>query len=297
LHAAPGSGAALIEQLGWWLYAGAGVIFLGVFALAIAAVFGKPRPVNAKRWILGAGVIFPLVTLTVILVNALAIGNALEHGAHENALRVHVVGKQWWWEVRYDDPASAVLANEIRIPAGRDVELLLSTGDVIHSFWVPALAGKVDMIPGRTNRLLVRADEPGIFRGQCAEYCGGQHAWMALYVVVETPADFDAWLAQQAAPLSPESTNAEGFDLFLRGQCQRCHALRGTEASGTIGPDLTHVGSRHSLAAGMLRNHVGTMAGWIAGAQDVKPGNAMPSILDYTGRDLRVLAEWLTTLE
>ena len=298
LHAASGSGAELIEQLGWALYAGAGLIFAAVFGLAIYAVFGRARAVNTKLWILGAGVAFPVVTLAVLLVNALAIGNALEHGAHGgSALRVHVVGKQWWWEVRYDSADTAILANEIHIPIGAEVELLLTTTDVIHSLWVPSLAGKVDMIPGRTNRLLIRSDTPGVFRGQCAEYCGGQHAWMALHVVVEPQAQFDAWLAQQARPREAISRDSEGYRLFMRGECARCHTVRGTDARGDQGPDLTHVGSRQALAAGTLRNHVGTMAGWIAASQDVKPGNAMPSSLEYTGRELRVLSQWLASLE
>ena len=179
------------------------------------------------------------------------------------------------------------------------MELELLTADVIHSFWVPSLAGKVDMIPGRSNRLVLRADEPGVFRGQCAEYCGAQHALMAFHVVVQAPADFQLWLEREAqsAPLPADTWLAEGYALFLRGGCQQCHTVRGTPARGTMGPDLTHVGARRALAAGVLDNHIGTMAGWIAGAQDVKPGNFMPSLNVYTGRELRAVSAWLMSLQ
>jgi cytochrome c oxidase subunit 2 len=225
-----------------------------------------------------------------------------EGAAAADRLQIRVVGRQWWWEVRYEQPGTAeqiVLANEIRLPSGRPVELLLSSGDVIHSFWVPALAGKVDMIPGRTTRLTLRSDATGKFRGLCAEYCGGQHALMALFVIVQTPEQFAEWLARQARPIAqPSNPFARlGYDAFFRGNCQECHTIRGTPASSTLGPDLTHVGGRQSLAAGVLDNHIGTMAGWIAGAQDVKPGNFMPSPAIYSGVELRALSAWLGSLE
>jgi cytochrome c oxidase subunit 2 len=222
--------------------------------------------------------------------------------APSDRLRIHVVGRQWWWEVRYEQPGSATriaLANEIRLPTGQAVELVLSSADVIHSFWVPTLAGKVDMIPGRTTQLYLRSDVTGKFRGICAEYCGGQHALMALFVIAQTPEQFTAWLTQQsrAAGEPNDSFFKLGYDAFFRGNCQTCHTIRGTPANGTVGPDLTHVGGRQSLAAGVLDNHIGTMAGWIAGAQDLKPGNAMPSPALYTGVELRALAAWLGSLE
>jgi cytochrome c oxidase subunit 2 len=204
--------------------------------------------------------------------------------------------------VRYEQPgaqAHIVLANELHLPTDSPVELLLSSADVIHSFWVPALAGKVDMIPGRTTRLVLKSSAPGRFRGQCAEYCGGQHAWMALFVVAEPRERFDAWLAQQARPVEVPSDPflKLGHDAFFKGGCDKCHAVRGTAATAQLGPDLTHVGSRESLAAGMFDNHAGTMAGWIAGAQEVKPGNFMPSMAVYGGRELRSVSAWLESLE
>jgi cytochrome c oxidase subunit 2 len=302
LGGAAGSHAALLHELGIVLYLGAALIFAAVITLSLLAAFSKPKPVRWQRWIIGGGLAFPIVTLSALLVYSLSIGNSLEVHPPGDALRIEVIGRQWWWEVRYDHPdgnGKVVLANEVHLPTGRPAHLTLTTGDVIHSFWVPALAGKVDMIPGRINHLVVRTAERGIYRGQCAEYCGAQHALMALYVVAESPEDFEHWLLRQARP-SARPADAEqqrGYDLFFRGECHTCHAVRGTPADSPLGPDLTHVGSRRSLAAGVLGNHVGTMAGWIAGAQDLKPGNHMPSMNVYTGDELRALSQWLESLE
>jgi cytochrome c oxidase subunit 2 len=272
-----------------------------VTGLALWSVFSRSTPIRWQRWIIGGGLAFPIATLTALLIYSLSIGNALEiHPSGDDSLRIHVTAHQWWWEVRYEtDDAEVVSANELHIPSGRSVQLSLSTSDVIHSFWVPSLAGKVDMIPGRVNHLSLRADEPGLFRGQCAEYCGAQHALMAFYVAVVTPEEFERWLREQRQPAHrlANDASARGYELFQRGGCARCHAIRGTDAAGTLGPDLTHVGSRRSLGAGLLRNHIGTMAGWIGGAQDLKPGNRMPSINLYTGEELRELSLWLGSLQ
>lgn len=326
LNPAADSGAALIDQLGTVLYVGGAIIFIVVMALAIYGVYAKATSVNTRRWILGGGLALPIVTLTVLLVYSLAVGNGLNAIGSVNALqlfldcfgagsakassrapadgvlRIHVIGKQWWWEVRYELPGQVqpvVLANEIRLPTNRAVELVLSTTDVIHSFWAPSLAGKVDMIPGRTTRLRLQTSEAGTFRALCAEYCGGQHALMALFVVTQSPADFDAWLARQAMPASEPNDPflKVGYEAFFKGDCHTCHAVRGTRAGATVGPDLTHVGSRKSLGAGLLNNHIGTLAGWIADPQGVKPGNKMPATLVYSGTELRALAAWLGSLE
>jgi cytochrome c oxidase subunit 2 len=301
LQGAAGSGAELIDQLGTVLYVGGGILFALVMALALYAVFGRNRKIDARRWLLGGGLALPVVTLTVLLIYSLSIGNAL-HEIGSPRVRVHVIGKQWWWDVRYELQESGgrvVLANELHIPVGEPVELILSTDDVIHSFWVPALAGKVDMIPGRTTRLVLKSGEGGTFRGQCAEYCGGQHALMALFVIAEPRERFEAWLARQAqsAALPTDDFMRLGYQSFFKGECHECHAIRGTSATAALGPDLTHVGGRHSLAAGVLDNHVGPMGGWIAGAQDIKPGNRMPSTAVLTGRELRALSAWLASLE
>jgi cytochrome c oxidase subunit II len=302
LHAARGSDAAVLHELGLVLYVGGALIFLLTMSLALYSVYSSEGRVDLRRWLVGGGLVFPAIALSALLVYSLSIGNSLDTHAPANALRVHVTGKQWWWEVRYELPGSSsrvTLANELHIPAGRPVEIMLTSSDVIHSFWIPALAGKVDMIPGRTNRLVIHTSEPAVHRGQCAEYCGGQHALMAFYVVAEPEEHFRAWLARQAQPATQpvDPFLKLGYELFFRGGCQACHAVRGTPANAVLGPDLTHVGSRRSLGAGVLRNHIGTMAGWIAGSQDVKPGNAMPSMNVYTGRELRAVSAWLESLE
>jgi cytochrome c oxidase subunit 2 len=291
-------------------------------ALLLYAVFARARPIRARRWLIGGGLVFPGTVLSGLLLYSLAVGNALNSFQGEGALRflldcvssvsralgatnggairIEVNARQWWWEVKYSGSGREFeLANELHLPAGRPVELVLLTEDVIHSFWVPSLAGKVDMIPGHRNRLVLRADEPGVHRGQCAEYCGGQHALMALFVVVQPEPDFERWLERQSgdAVAPADDFLARGRAAFMRGGCADCHTVRGTEARGDAGPDLTHVGSRRSLAAGVLENHVGTMAGWIAGTQALKPGSLMPDSRAYDGAELRALAAWLTSLE
>jgi cytochrome c oxidase subunit 2 len=199
--------------------------------------------------------------------------------------------------VRYLDATGEtdfVTANEIRIPVGRVVALELKTADVIHSFWAPALAGKLDMVPGRTNRLRIMADRPGTFRGQCAEYCGGPHAWMAFHVVAEDEKGFDAWVRRQREPAhAPDEEQAvRGARLFAR-LCAACHTVRGTEAAGSRGPDLTHLASRSTIAAGALQNNAGTLAAWIVQSQHLKPGNLMPSFQELGGEELQALATYL----
>ena len=302
LDPAAGSAASAIDELGLVLYVGAALILAVVSLLVLCGVIASPRNVNARRWLLVGGLLLPGIALVALFVHAFVVGNALVQDSGGGALRVHVTGKQWWWEVRYEAAAGlpeAVLANELHVPVGRPVEITLESSDVIHSFWVPPLAGKVDMIPGRRTRILVRSDQPGVFRGQCAEYCGAQHALMAFHVIVEDAGRFEAWRARQSRPAdiagSPEARL--GRALFLRGGCAGCHAIRGTAAVGTLGPDLTHVGSRRSLAAGTLGNHAGTMAGWIAGPQAIKPGSLMPDTAAFTGAELRALSAWLASLE
>ena len=299
--AALGSSAALLHEIGVVLYIGAGLIFALVIGLLIRAVFGPARAITPMRWIIGGGLIFPVVTLTALLIYSLRADHVMQ--SHEAAgMRIEVIGKQWWWEVRYHLPGGGtpvVLANELHIPTGRPVVIEVTTTDVIHSFWVPSLAGKMDMIPGRTNRITLRTDEPGLHRGQCAEYCGGQHALMAFYVIAKNEDDFAQWLQHQSTPVSVPSDPdlRRGHDLFFSGGCQACHAVRGTAATAALGPDLTHVGSRHSLAAGTLDNHLGTMAGWIGGTQDLKRGVFMPTQTVYSGRDLREISAWLRSLQ
>jgi cytochrome c oxidase subunit 2 len=293
--------ASLIHQLSLVLYIGTIAIFVLVMALVLYGAMTGPRRASMGAWVIGGGIVFPGAVLVALFLYALHVGHALSV-TPARAADIEVTGKMWWWEVRYNDEPSGnpvVLANEIYIPVGRPVEIALSTSDVIHSFWVPALAGKVDMIPGRVNRLVLQAREAGVFRGQCAEYCGMQHAWMALHVVAVSEEEYSAWLARQAEPArEPEDAGLRrGRDLVLRENCGTCHTIRGTRAAGTLGPDLTHVGSRSSLGAGRLDNNTGTIAAWIAGSQAIKPGNLMPSIAAYTGEELRLVAAYLASLK
>jgi cytochrome c oxidase subunit 2 len=218
-------------------------------------------------------------------------------------LAVKVTGHRWWWEVEYMSPDSSnahqnvVGANEIHIPVGEPVQILGTAADVIHSFWVPQLQGKIDLIPGQTNVFWIRADKPGRYRGQCAEYCGLQHAHMIFWVVAQPRAEFDAWLAHARQPATaPQSPlEAEGKQAFLTAPCVLCHTVRGTGAGGKLGPDLTHVGSRLTIGAGTLANTQGNLAGWIENAQAIKPGVAMPR-LDLPPATMQKILAYLESL-
>lgn len=201
----------------------------------------------------------------------------------DDELVILVTGNQWWWNLRYEDPQPSRMfstANEIHVPVGRPVKLLLTSADVIHSFWAPNLTGKMDLIPGRMNELRFTAARPGIYRGQCAEFCGYQHAHMGILVVAEAAEDFEAWreaqIAAAAPPADPERQKGEG--VFMSQACVTCHSIRGTDAGGRTGPDLTHVGSRRSIAAGTLPMSRGSLAAWIVDPQGIKPGARMPTI-------------------
>jgi len=302
---AHGEPAGRILEITWVLLVGAGVIFVGVMALCAAAVAGPAalrRRLAHRHWIVGAGLVFPVVALTALLVYTFGLASAMVHAQRTPAaLRVEVTGELWWWRVRYlgaDGRALLETANEIRLPAGEDVELVLASNDVIHSFWVPNLAGKVDMLPGKTNRLRVRATVAGVYRGQCAEFCGAQHAKMALHVVVQPAADHAAWLqaAREPAAAPADALARQGMALFAQARCGACHAVRGTPAAGTLGPDLTHVGSRLTLAAGTLPNGAESLAAWISDPQHLKPGSRMPAYRQFSGEELRALAAYLEGL-
>jgi cytochrome c oxidase subunit 2 len=286
------------------MFSGAAAIFIVVMALtafAGIAAADRARWLGGRAFIIGAGMVFPVVTLSVLLVYGLLLARGLGNPGVP-ALRIEIVGEQFWWRVHYLDASGApqlVTANEIRIPTGLPIEFILRSRDVIHSFWVPSLAGKLDMIPGRANSYRFAAQRQGIYRGQCAEYCGAQHALMAFNVVAMQGSDFDAWYDRQRQPaLEPTvPLRARGRTLFIENGCAACHTVRGTLAEGRIGPDLTHVGSRLSIAAGTLPNNQGTLAGWIASAQHLKPGNGMPSFGHLKGEELRALAAYLGGLE
>jgi len=296
-----GPQAARIGDL-WWLmfWVCTAVYALVVLALlaavtrrreaaGIAPVVHPPAAGERRlgRWVGGATAVSAVILLG-LLVASVSTGSALESLARPNSVSIDLVGYQWWWQVQYSDPMPSrrvVTANEIHIPVGQPVRLRVTSRDVIHSFWVPALHGKKDLIPGRTNDLWLRADRPGVFRGQCAEFCGWQHAHMALLVIAETPQQFAAWLDAQRQTAKPpaDPLAIKGQQVFDTGPCALCHTIAGTQAVGSAGPDLTHLASRRTLAAGILD------------PQSLKPGNRMPAI-SLGADDLQALLAYLETL-
>lgn len=301
LHPASPASAA-IAWLWWLIFAVTGGVFVAVTALGLFAVFRRrlpesaPPPLGGERFVFAGGIVLPTIVLTGFLVASLA--TSKEVRLRESDLTIEVIGHQFWWEVRYPDQG-VITANELHIPAGRPVRLELRSTDVIHSFWVPQLHGKADMLPERTNFFWIQADEPGVYRGQCAEYCGVQHAWMAFYVVALPPDEFDDWIAARREPVDDPTDDpllARGREAFFENKCHTCHAVRGTPAEGRVGPDLTHLASRRSLGAGVLPNTPGNLAGWIANPQAVKPGNRMPRFF-LDPDDFHALRAYLGTLE
>jgi cytochrome c oxidase subunit 2 len=297
-----GESARRIDGLWWpmlWISVGVFVVVAGLMATAIVRRRRRGQEIDPStpRWgepfIVVSGVVVPVVLLTAVFVLSVRDMNAIANGG-DTRLTVEVVGHMWWWEARY--PGGAVTANEIHIPTGESVRFEVTTVDVIHSFWVPQLGPKIDMVPGRTNVLHVRADRPGTYRGQCAEFCGLQHANMAFFVVAEPPDEFDRWLLNEAQPAaSPTADAAGGLDVFLRSSCVGCHTIRGTEAMGTLGPDLTHLASRTTLAAGTIPNARGHLADWIADPQSIKPGTVMPPT-ELTSGEMTALLDYLEGL-
>jgi cytochrome c oxidase subunit 2 len=243
----------------------------------------------------------PAVVLALLLVYGLAMLPKTIARAPEGSLKIAVTGEQWWWQVRYLSPngEEVVLANEIRIPVGEPVEFELDSRDVIHSFWIPSLGGKMDMIPGRRTRLTLRPTRTGTFRGVCAEYCGTSHALMAFYVVVTEKAEFVQWLDQQRqpAPAPAEPIAVKGREFFFSYGCSACHTVRGTAADGVVGPDLTHTGSRLSVGAGALPNEPQAFQKWIARTDKVKPGVSMPHFGMLPPEELKALAAYLDSLQ
>ncbi len=279
--------ASRLASLGWTMIAIATVVFAVVMSLLLYPLWrdrnappvdGPPREVNERAWILYGGTAVPALILAGIFVLTL--------GAYRRStldgrppLTIEVIGHQWWWEVRYPDQQIRT-ADEVHLPVGRAVKILLRSDDVIHSFWVPNLAGKTDAIPGVTNTTWLQADAPGTWRGACAEYCGVQHAHMALSVVAQADGDFARWMENERATSAPPSDSAtlQGEHAFLGTQCVYCHTVRGTQAQGRVGPDLTHIASRLTIASGTLPNTRGNLAGWIANPDRLKPGTRMPAV-------------------
>ncbi len=314
-----GPAAAHIASL-WWLMLGLGTaVWVLVMVLLVVSLFRKRRaqeqaesPIQIEReharatkvWIIGGGIVLPVVVLAIVFaftVNAMRSLGALAAAAPADGLTIEITGYQYWWAVRYpDQPMTRVFttANELRIPVGQPVTVRLTSADVIHSFWVPELHGKLDLIPGRVNTLVIQADRAGDYLGVCAEFCGIQHAKMGFVVVVEPPEQFEAWLqAQQQPATEPTDPLAiQGQQIFLASKCVDCHAIAGTSATATVGPDLTHLASRRTLAAAALPNTREHLANWLVDPQHIKPGNAMPPS-ELTPDNLQALLAYLEQLK
>ncbi|MEX0717842.1 MAG: cytochrome c oxidase subunit II [Planctomycetaceae bacterium] len=287
----------------WWLLCGVcAAVFLVVVVLTGIAV-ARPRasdgpPALGHRFIVMSGIVVPSLVLFVLLVIALRSQASLR--PPEEGPTIRVIGHQWWWEVEYPEEG-IVTANELHIPVGVPVRIELRAGDVIHSFWVPNLNGKMDMLPERDNVTWLHADRPGVYRGQCAEYCGTQHALMALEVIALPQAEYDEWIAARQPPRpapSPERVAVlrHGQQVFFEAGCSKCHAIRGTATTSEKGPDLTHIGSRRTIGAALLPNNRGNLAGWIANPQALKPGNLMPPT-HLESADLHALVAYLESLK
>jgi len=302
-----------IASFGWWVLivfcVAAAVVWVLLARIALRfddgsfAAHAPAEDEKGRPWIWIGGVGIPAVVFLTFF--ALMFSPMQASPSHQHADKpadIRVVGKQWWFEAEYlgkTPDMNVRVPTELHIPVGKPVDIELETRDVIHSFWIPKLQGKVDLVPGRVNRVRIMADEPGVYRGECAEFCGVQHAHMRIEIVAEPPAFFEAWLEAQRAPAEePDvaSQVARGRDVFLGAACALCHTIRGTPAQGSVGPDLTHVGSRTRIAGGSFENNTANLAAWITDAQSMKPGAQMPSMRQLPGPDLRALVAYLHSL-
>jgi cytochrome c oxidase subunit II len=305
-----GPQAARIERLWWFLLTVSTIVFVLVLLATLYAFLHRQRslvPLEAdtrrERRLHTAIIVATgatVATLFAFLVVNFTTERALASLPGGPPLTIEVTGTQWWWKVRYVDSVASrtlITANEIHIPVGTPVKFELLSNDVIHSLWVPRLHGKRDLVPGHRAVTWLRADSAGVFRGQCAEFCGHQHAKMALTVVAEPRAQFDAWYEQQLQPAHEPTTDEErrGRDVFTSATCGMCHAIRGTEAGASVGPDLTHLASRGTIAAATLPNTRGHLGGWIVDPQSIKPGAKMPAN-SLRPEDLQALLSYLESL-
>ncbi|HTW63567.1 MAG TPA: cytochrome c oxidase subunit II [Bryobacteraceae bacterium] len=311
-----GRGAESIAWLSWSVFITFVLVTIVMWGLILWIMlrrrgsFDTHEPFDAgggHSWMAIGGFAIPLVILSTFFVLSLR-GMAefplhddhADHNVHPPDIRV--IGHQWWWEVQYvggPPDQRFTTANEIHIPVGIPVNMALETADVLHSFWVPKLQGKVDMVPGYVNNLRLEASHVGTYRGQCSQYCGAQHAHMAVIVVAESPEDYEAWRAHMAQPAAEPSTPQEtrGREVFLSAPCGNCHMVRGTPAGGTVAPNLTHLASRQGLAANDFPNDTADLEAWITHAQSLKPEVAMPNITQFSGEDLRAMVAYLEILK
>lgn len=292
-----------ISTIWWFLFSTASLVFLVVITLLLIALFKKGQAVpkgpvqenSSVRPILYLGTGLTIIVLLITAVYTFISMRTLAAPSQKPALTFEIVGKQWWWDIRYE--GESISANELHIPSGEPVHFSLHSDNVIHSFWLPDLAGKRDLIPGHPNSLWLQADEPGTYRGSCAEFCGVQHGKMNFTVIAEPRAAFETWLeharAEANAAVSEEAR--VGQAIFMQQGCAGCHSIRGTAAQGEIGPELTHLSSRLTLAAANIPNTTGHLAAWIVDSQSIKPGNRMPS-QKLSGEDLQFLLSYLMEL-
>jgi len=294
----------------WWLMFWLGLaVYVVVLALLVVPLLRGRRRAAADEGeeiaartgnllIWGGGVVVPVIILMVLVVASGTVGAQVPWNRDNpgNQLTIDVTGHMFWWQVHYPQ-AGFETANEIVIPAGEPVHLRMTSVDVIHSFWVPQLHGKIDLTPGHGTTITIEANRPGVYRGQCAEFCGLSHAWMLITVDAREREDFDQWLAEQAEPAAEltDGVLREGQQLFTSSSCVYCHTVRGHTAESHVGPDLTHFASRRTIGAGALPNTRGHLAGWIVDPQASKPGNRMPGT-DLDGAELQLLLDYLESL-
>jgi cytochrome c oxidase subunit II len=300
----------LIDRLWDAMYLVSAVVFVLVVLALLLSAFRRrgaepletdPRRERSMTTAVSIATALTVLILFGFLVYDVAVGRQLTRGLGKDALQVRVIGHQWWWELQYRDSVAQnwfTTANELHIPVGRPVALELLSTDVIHSFWPPTISQKRDLIPGKDNSLWLQADTAGVYRGQCAEYCGQQHAKMGFLVIAQRPDSFASWLAaQRDTALTPTTELARrGQEVFLASSCVMCHAIAGTPAGSRVGPDLTHLASRRTIAAGILPNTRGNLAGWIVDPQKIKPGTRMPPN-QLKPADLQALLAYLETLK
>jgi cytochrome c oxidase subunit 2 len=295
--------SAPVRTVAWILF-GLGALVTALVIGALLLAWRGPQRWRARlggeKAIMLLGVALPTVVLAGLLAWGLTLTARLDRPAPDGAMRVRVIGEMWWFRVQYLDGQGRVVAedaNELQIPVGQPVVIELASADVIHSFWVPQLSGKKDMIPGRTNQLTIQADRAGQFGGVCAEYCGRSHALMGMVVVAQDQPSFDRWWTARKTSATRPPSRTEGFTQFVAAGCAACHAIDGTAAQGRTGPNLTNVATRRTLGAGIMPNNIGTLTGWVGDSQSIKPGNRMPSYDRLEAAQLQAITAYLETLK
>jgi cytochrome c oxidase subunit 2 len=303
-----------IESLFWIIFAICLTVFILMLLFLTAASLrtyagkqNQPLPLiedeegdRRASWVVGSAIGITVFTLFVVLVVSVKIGKKIQRVESNNAVTIQVKAHQWWWEVIYPNSQAdqtLTTANEIHVPVGERVVIVTSSSDVIHSFWAPNITGKRDLIPGYSSAFSFQIDAPGVYHGQCAEFCGLQHAHMGFSIIAEPPDQFEAWRQQQlsAAKDPTDAESAHGREVFLTHACVMCHSIRGTDAGSHVGPDLTHIASRNRIAAEVLPNNAGGLGGWILDPQRLKPGTQMPPNA-LNGDELQALISYLQSL-